>query len=409
MPSVRRDDDAIKSLDSLVQTAASLLSRLQAVLLEIQKSPASSPASSPSPAVATDAVPDARLHALALAHDSASLIRAHGTKISLLVINEPFTPAAVSAVLGELAAGPVPALVSSVQACTSHLYTEAVRKELAGKANRVLSELRELLKTIPRHAKVLPGSESPRRAFSPPDRGSLPATGLLWSACDDVVNLSKGGVGGFFVQRVRQWKDTLCDITQELKDWGDEEPDDGDDDDDHDDHDDDHDDDDDDDEPGQCSPVHAVTERLANSSLSTQAILDQLMSSHQTIPRSDPDRIRPRLETSLKRLRLVTLLYQALTKRRLRKLPPLPPGPDQDASVAPRLDAMARALAKLPETFGDLACAFYELAPGDIDAAMDQSLSDALAATELLANDWQGGRDGFSDWTDKFRVEIDKM
>lgn len=374
-----KDADDIKALESLVQTASALLTQLQAVLSEIHKASDAASASSSSSSPESDP----KINALSLAHDSASLIRAHGTKISLLIINEPFTPTAVSTVVRELVAGPIPGLVSAAEACAPKQYTAVVRRELAWRAQRVLSELQQLLQKIPNDGKIL--SESKREGFAKGEKGSLPATGLLWSACDNVIDLSKMGVGGFFVQKVDQWRDILNDVMEEMKEWGDEEPD-----------------------SDSDSDVNNLSDQLGSQSLSAQAMLDSLMNSHQTIPSSDPDRIRPRLETSLKRLRLVTLLYQALTKRRLKKLPVLPPQ-NPDSNVPSRLDEMAKVLAKLPDSFGDLACAFYELQPSEIDKTMDQCFLDAFAASELFAKDWQDGRDAFSEWTDKFQAEIKKI
>ncbi|EFY92283.1 hypothetical protein J3458_000879 [Metarhizium acridum] len=380
-----KDTDAIKVLESLVQTASALLTQLQAVLSEIHRAPDSAPSSSSSPSPE----PDPKINALSLAHDSASLIRAHGTKVSLLIINEPFTPSAVSTVVRELVAGPIPGLVSAAEACAPRQYTGVVRRELAWRAQRVLCELQQLLQKIPNDGKVL--SERKREGFAKGEKGSLPATGLLWSACDNVIDLSNLGVGGFFIQKVDQWRDILNDVMQEMKEWGDEEP-------------------DPDSDPDQDSDsdVNNLSDQLGSQSLSTQAMLDSLMNSHQTIPSSDPDRIRPRLETSLKRLRLVTLLYQALTKRRLKKLPAFPPQ-NPDSNVPSRLDEMAKVLAKLPDSFGDLACAFYELQPSEIDKTMDQCFFDAFAASELFVKDWEDGRDEFSEWTDKFQTEMRKI
>jgi hypothetical protein len=196
------------------------------------------------------------------------------------------------------------------------------------------------------------------------------------------------GVGGFFVQKVDQWRDILDDVTEEMKEWGEEE-------------------DEDEDEDQDQDQVDNLADQLSSQTLSAQDMLDSLMNSHGAIPASDPDGIRPRLETSLKRLRLVTLLYRALTKRRLNKLPALPPA-SLDSNVPSRLDEMAGVLAKLPDSFGDLACAFYDLQPSEIDKTMDQCFFDAYAASELFVKDWDGERDAFSEWTDKFQAEIKK-
>ncbi|KAM4062711.1 grap2 and cyclin-D-interacting domain-containing protein [Hirsutella rhossiliensis] len=368
--------DALKSLDSLIHTASALLLQLQAALVDVQKD-ASKPLPSDAPAN-----PPAPLDALALAHDSASLIRAHSTKLSLLIINEPFTPSAISSVVRDLHSGPVPAITSAVQACNPGLYSATVRRELALQCRRVLAELHALLQRIPKDGKALVANTASGKVSG--KEGSIQVTAILWSACDDVIKLTKMGAGGLFADKTRQWGDMLKDILEELKEWGEEEPDDvGEDDDD----------------------VDDLADQLGEAQISAQDIIDGLMNSHHSIPRDDPHGIRPRLESTLKRLRLVTLLYGAARVRRFSKLPS-PPSTTAQSSVPSRLDQLARVLEKLPERFEDLAGAFYELQPADIDTAMDQCFRDALAASELLASDWDGADDAFTQWIQRFQTEI---
>ncbi|KAL7923312.1 hypothetical protein ACQKWADRAFT_60115 [Trichoderma austrokoningii] len=380
------DATALKSLETLIQTAGTLLKQLQDVLGEIRNKP-----DGPS-APATSSASTTPLDALALARDSATLIRAHATKVSLLIINEPFTPSAVSSVVRELVKGPIPGLAASVQACDPNVYTLAFRRELASRCQRVLFGLAELLVRIPKDGKVL---AKENEGFSAGGKGSIASTGVLWSACDSLVTLANGGVGGFFVQKMDEWKDTLKDIMEEVKEWGDEEADE--------DNEDDDDDDDDDDD------VDDLADQAESTHISTQNMLDDLMSSHQSIPASDPDGIRPRLESSLRRLRLVILLYTAITKRRMKKLSlPLPEADSKTATATTtqRLNELAPLLQKLPDSFGDLACAFYELRPKEIDDAMDQCFLDSFAVSELLRESWDGSRDEFTEWTEKFQTEI---
>lgn len=368
------DKEAIKALGTLVDTATTLLKQLQSVLTEIQRNPSSS--SSASDANTKD------IDALALARDSSSLIRAHGTKISLLVINEPFTPSAIATVVRELVKGPIPGLASAAQACETKLYTAVVRKELAYRAQKVLAELEKLLQKVPRDGKVLSGGNKDG------GKGSLALTGMLWSACDDVIGLATMGVGGFFVKKAEQWRDTLKDVMEEMKEWGDEEPDD----------------DDDDDDDEEEDAVDDLADQLGDASLSKQDMLDDLMNSGGTIPKSDPDKIRPRLESSLKRLRMVVLLYQAISKRRFKKLPK-----DTTKSDMPqRLDKTANVLEGLPDRFGDLAGAFYDLDPDEIDKLMDECFESAAGVGEVLKLGWQGEKDEFTEWIEKFQVEVKK-
>ncbi|KAG6047980.1 hypothetical protein E4U39_007854 [Claviceps sp. Clav50 group G5] len=404
---LHRPDTSLQTLDTLIQTASTLLTQLQSVLSELTRSkPSSHQHTSPI---------NPPLNALSLAHDSATLIRAHGTKISLLIINEPFTPSAICTVLRELIAGPIPGLASAAETCTPAQYTSVVSREVASKAQRVLSELHALVQKIPSNGKILPAGKSRDGFTAGGAKGSLPATGLLWAACDEVVRLSELGVGGILAKKVAQWRDTLCDIMEELKEWGEEEPDDEDEDEDEDG------DEDEDEGEGGHDGVDHITADLSTTSLSPQALLDQLMNSQQAIPKADPHRIRPRLETSLQRLRLVTLLYQALTKHRLKKLPAFPlavpaareassdTDTDTDTDTIPaRLDEMASLLGTLPDRFGDLAGALYELDPEEVDRVMGRCFDDAVAAGELVLMDWEGGRDVFSEWVARFQGEVRK-
>lgn len=391
MPPDAKADKAAKAqkeLDTVVQAAVALSQQLQTALTAIHRDPTTTAL----PESKDDAAADTnRIDPLALARDAATLIRAHATKLSLLLVNEPFTPSAITAVVRELTSAAIPSLAASLESCPPHVYTAAYRKELAFRCRIVLLELSQLLEKVPRDGKSLSSKE---QGFAG-GKGSIALTGLVWTACDETISLANKGVGGFFVSKVEEWRDTLKDVLEELKEWGDEEPD-----------------DDDDEQTGE--------DDLDDEPQTTQEMLDDFMNSGQTIPRSDPDKIRPRLETSLKRLRLVTLLYQAIVKRRLKKLPPIPQTPAQPSTsggsdaakaakaIPERLDEAAKLLALLPDRFGDLAAAFYELSPVEIDQAMDQCFLDAFAASELLSRSWEGAQDEFTEWTEKFQGEVRK-
>ncbi|KAJ4152865.1 hypothetical protein LMH87_009385 [Akanthomyces muscarius] len=372
------DTGALQRLETAVTSTQALCQQLATSLDAIYKDP-----STPLPADTTDS----KIIPLGLARDAATLVRAHATKLSLLLINEPFSASAIADVLKQLLSGPVLGVASAAQACDPARYTAFFRKELAWRSRRVLLTLGELLGKIPKDGKPLSGVK--KSGVGADDKGSLPSTGILWSACDEVVALVGGGVGGYFVKRVEEWRDTLIDVMEELKDWGDEEP-------------------DDDDDNDDDSAHEADADNAQNGSTSAQDFLDDLMGSGQTIPRDDPKAIRPRLESTLRRVRLVVLLYQAITKRRLKKLPPLPPPAADSTSMPQRLDEAARVLGALPDAFGDLAAAFYDMEPAAIDRAADDCFFNAFAAGELLSAPWDGSADEFSEWTEKFKTEIKK-
>ncbi|GKT93631.1 hypothetical protein Ct61P_11481 [Colletotrichum tofieldiae] len=365
------------ALNALTDTAVALIQQLEAVLLAIN-SGKDTPQQADTSSV--DALP--------LARDSASLIKAHSTKISVLIINEPFTPSAIIKVLRELVSGPIPGIATAAQACDTERYTSTVRKDLSWKCYTVLKELRSLVERIPRDGKMLSTAQK-SGSTGTPGKGSMAATGVIWSACDEVMQFSNGGIGGCFIKKVEEFRATLKDVMEELKDWGEEEPDD--------------DDDDDDDDDGADDLDHDSA--LGSMMPSAQEMIDDMMSGPGAIPRDDPDKIRDRLESCLKRLRLTTLLYQAIIKRRLKALPLLPA---EQSGIPKRLDEAMGVLRKLPHMFDELAGAFYELSPDEIDRVMGLCFNEIVALSELLKAPWTGETDEFSEWAVKFQAEIKK-
>ncbi|KAI1469019.1 uncharacterized protein F4812DRAFT_354412 [Daldinia caldariorum] len=375
--------EALEALRSQVKSATSLIFQLQTLVHSIADDKDEDPFVSSSPPPNFESVDP-----LSIAHDSATLIKAHTTKLSLLIINEPFTPSAISKVLHELVASPIPALASAVQICDADKYTSVARKDFAWRCYRLLKELNNFIQIIPLDGTVLANGQ---KNGTSGDRGSLAATGVVWAACDDVILLKKLGIAGLLIKKVEEYRDTLKDILEELKEYSEEVDEEAEDDSDADD--------------AEEGEVDGVTDQMQNPHISAQEMLDHLMNpSH--IPRGDPNKIRERLESCMKRLRLTTLLYTAIVKRRLKTLPPLPV--TKQESFIQRLGEVFPILKRLPHRFEEVACAFYELDRDTIDSAMDNCFFDAFAASEMLMKPWDGQRDEFTEWAEKFQVGIKK-
>jgi hypothetical protein len=390
----------LEELSSLIDSAVTLIQSLEASLKDVVDSNSASGPSADKWAATRTAEDDTRpIDCLALARDSASLIKAHATKISLFIITEPFTPSAIITVLRQLIQGPIPAIASAVQLCYADSYTKLIRRDLAWRCGRVLKEARELIQKIPKDGKVLPPEmrEGPQAVKG--GKGSIMATGMLWNLCDEVINFANLGVVGHLVHRAEHFRDTLQDVMEELKEWSEEQNEEEDDDDDE---------DEDDADAGQDQHVEDLAQGVSNTHISTQAMIDDLMNSHTAIPRDDPDKIRDRLDSTLRRLRLTVLLFQALIKRRLKTLPKLPLASKEDSLVVSRLDEVLPLLRNMADRFNSLAVAFYDLDSEQITRLMDQCFFDAFAVSELLAKPWAGQRDEFTDWAAKFQVEIKK-
>lgn len=371
------DQAALDALSAQVDSCLAITSQLATTLGDIYKNPASTFTAATTTSTST-------LDAVALSRDASNLAKAQATKISLLIINEPFTPSAVTTVVRELAAGPVPAIAAAVQTCDPALYTNVFRKEMAWRCQRLLKEIVELVSKIPKNGQVV--AEKDRKGFSK-QKGSLASTGLLWSAADDIVKLANLGVAGYFIQKINTWRDTLQDVLEELKEWSEQGPD------------------------AETDGSEAFSDDDDDDDIDdAQKLVDDLMNSQKTIPEDDPDAIRPRVESTLRRLRLTLHLYQAISKRRLSKLLHLLPldAAAADSDIPKRLDDATIILDRLPDNFSDLATQFYDLDTEGIDSGMSQCFTDSSAAGESFSKNWQGEADEFSTWVEKFQAEMNK-
>jgi len=353
-----KGEQDLAALKAIVSTTSTLISQLQ----------------STAPAV-DNSKHQTNANALDLAHDSASLIRAHTTKLSLLIINKPFTPTAISTILRELVAGPLPGLASAIELCPAWKYTKAMSTELQYRARKVFSDFDTLIQAIPLDGQIL-SDDAKNGTGTENGKGSMAITGTVWESCDGVMQLKTLGVAGLVIKKAEEYRDLLKDALEELQEWAEEESD------------------------GDGEAVDGEEDPA-------QAEVDSIFGSQQHIPSDDPESIRPRLESAMKRLRLLILMYQAVVKRRFKTLchlphPELPPElkikSDEDPGIINCLDEVLDVLKKIPDITDELASAFYELDTKEIDKRMDQCFFTGFAAAQLLIKNWQGQKDEFSTW-----------
>jgi hypothetical protein len=368
----------LSALKATAATTASLIAQLQTSV--------KAPVESTAPKKEIKDGKDKSINVLDLCHDAASLIKAHSTKLSLLIINKPFTPTAVNTVLRELAAGPLPGLASAVELCDAARYTKVMRDEVQYRVLRVLSEFANLVREIPLDGQVL-SNDQKNGTGSSTGKGSLASTGVVWDACDALIALKKLGIAGLVIQKAEQYQATLKDALEELQEWGDEEP--------------------DDDEEDEGTDSDGDDGFGGSGSNAAQDALDSMFASQKHIPRDDPEKVRERLESTLRRLKLVLLMYTAVIKRRFKTLPALPhpelpaelkAKSNEDPGITLCLDEVLSLLKKLPDDVDELANAFYELDSADIDKRMDACFFTGFAAVELLVKNWEGQSDEFSAW-----------
>jgi hypothetical protein len=312
-------------------------------------------------------------NALDLANDAASLIKAHATKLSLLIINKPFTPSAIVKVLRELVSGPLPGLASAIELCNATQYTKTMSTELQWRAKKVFKELGVLIEAIPLDGKIL-SNDAKNGTGTSKGKGSLASTGVVWEACDGIMQLKKEGIAGLLVKMAGDYRELIEDALWELQEWGEAGS--------------------DADEDGPSLDDDDVGE--------AQAALDNMFEAQKHIPSEDPEKIRPRFESSTKRLRLIMLMYQAVIKRRLKTLSQAPYSTSSEKtdgkSIPATIDLVVENLKKIPEITDELASAFYTLDGPEIDKWMKECFSTGITVADLLAKNWNDEDDEFTAW-----------
>ncbi|KAJ5024688.1 hypothetical protein PSV08DRAFT_337098 [Bipolaris maydis] len=229
----------------------------------------------------------------------------------------------------------------------------------------------------------------------------LSATGMVWDACDGVEKLCKDGVVGLVVKKAQELRAVLLDAIEELKEWGEDVADDEEDDDD----------DDDKAENSDQDDVFATENKLGKDDKELKALLDK----------------------SLKKLKMMGILYQALVKRRLKTYPAssiLEPSNNATAtnktkskaitekgegqgegeatqSPSVKLNELMGVLKRIPETVDDIAAAFYDLDADEAQEMLDRCCGEAKTAVNLVRTSWSGQDDEFTAWSEKWVAALD--
>lgn len=381
---------------SLPETLAStdaILSRFLDAL-----SPSSSPSTSalPNQSTTTTRTTQRPPPPLPLLNDSARLLKAHVTKLSLLAINKPFTPSAIAAVLGELAASCLPAMMGAVQTCEARRDAHGAFfvAEVRARVRRVMREVLGLTREVRVIAEAAAGAGSAGKAAAGAarkgggaaggsGRDSLSATGVVWDGCDEVVALCGMGAGGLAVAQAEAYRDTLRDAIGELREWRE-----------------------------GADTEHEGREEDGLLDSEDEGVdgdrdsLDDVFNAANSLPK-DRAGLRRLVAAAEEVLKKVVILYAALVKRRLKVFPKVAADAERTEHVR-RLDDVMGALKSIPDMVDELADVFYNL---DEDAArglLVQIVEKARSTAALADQNFQGKEDEFTLWSQKWRDAVSR-
>jgi hypothetical protein len=350
------------------ETLLAEVKQIQALLSHCDQALSSPLPSLDSPLPAEDAP-----NPLQALRDAAKLLHAHGTKIGLLIINEPFTPSAIQKELAACEGQCIPGMMGAVEACHPATWTAVVAKEARLRAEASFGGLGLLLLDVKRKAE---GGVVKLDATKQKEK-TLASTGQVWQACDALIALEKSGIAGCVAKKAQEYREMLKDAIEELKEWGEDE--------------------DDQDEGFVGSGDEADDDDIED------------MFSGARLPAHRKD-LRELLEEALKKLKLVDMLFQALLKRRLKTFDVhTPPSTAEEKIQVRRIGDLATSLKTISESVDEFAHALYELDVEQARIQLDRILNNATDTAVSMQKSWVGDTDEFTTWSSKWREAITKQ
>ena len=162
---------------------------------------------------------------------STATLKSQVTKLSLLCINSPFTPSAVSTILRQCNDSILPSLVTATLLISPDGFAQSYSQEARFLAKKLLEDVQRLVDQVGLRARRadVAGSSLNGRNTGRGDLGETEKkliteqTAKVWEDCDHLKSFAEDGVGGFIVQKARAWLDLMKDAVKELQDWDPEE------------------------------------------------------------------------------------------------------------------------------------------------------------------------------------------
>jgi hypothetical protein len=317
---------------------------------------------------------------------STTLLRSHTTTLSLLLINPPLTPSALIAKISDVSSGALSGMVAAASYVPQPGQRDDVgsimRTELRAQVRRLLGTWGDVLALVLRMAESRQSAQGKDSGPSESEKQHvLSATGVLWEACDVLLKLCDKGVVGLVVKKAGELRATLLDAVEELKEWGEDV----------------------DDEEDEAEGSNEDDE-------------EDMFGASNKLGKDDTE-LKELLDTSIKKLKMIGMLYQALIKRRLKTYPATSASAtdatttkgtsDTTSSPAKKLDDLMAQLKTIPDTVDDLASAFYDLDQDEAKLTLNKSCTEAKKAAALVKQSWAGTDDEFTAWSEKWATALD--
>jgi len=312
---------------------------------------------------------------LDILHTCGILLKAQTTKLSLLLIHKPFAPSAIKNVVSEVASTCIPAMMSAVEICNPAAFGEVLHVEVTSVVRRVFRDLEAMMEETLAQTVTAAENADGMSAGDCSGRDQLASTGVVWEACNALMELKEMGLVGLVVKKAQQHRALLEDALHELKEWA------------------------------QDEETEEEWEGFDFGSGSNNGgIMEDMFEVTNKLPRDRTD-IKATLEVAFSKLKLVSTLYRALVKRRLETF-------SNSATVVPQLrlgtlHSLMGFLKQIPELADELAGVLYELNNDEARKLLQQICSLGKDVVKLTTLSWDGREDEYTTWSAKWIEAID--
>ncbi|MCJ1430958.1 hypothetical protein MMC27_000308 [Xylographa pallens] len=330
-------------------------------------------------------------NAIALYSDAGAILKAQTTKLSLLVLNKPYTPSEITFVLKSLCQECIPALVSACQLCPSERYTNFLHRVIRTSVGCAFKHYLDLLDDIPVDERGIKNIRSQK---------TLRNTGVIWEGMDFAIKLAPMGLVAVALTKVEGYYDLFKDAIEELEEWRD----------------------------GDLSP----TDIIANYAPGMKSIgvgakeemrpearkldinnIEEFDDNLFNLPRHASADILPVTRKAIETLKLIRLLYPALLKRRVKRFPTIDAQTPLDklptAEQADRYDKIMLYCRLFGDDADNIAAALYAHDVDQVNSSLRTITDRASKCVAVAEKTWDGGEDEFTRWVRTWLVKLDEQ
>ncbi|KAI4097936.1 MAG: hypothetical protein L6R37_006754 [Teloschistes peruensis] len=327
-------------------------------------------------------------NALSVLHDSTSLLRAQITKLSLLLLNQPFTPSAIASVISSINGEILPGLMAANELCQPQSYSHILHKEVRTQLGDLVEGLIGLICHIPKDEKWIRSLHAQREEI-------LQGTGHVWQTCDRLIKVAGMGIVGLAVEKAEAYHALVKDAVEELEEWDPDQED--------------------------INPFGGSSDSGSNSDGKEPilAVVNGGMA-NKGKPENEPLAMDSLQITdmhavkgsTLKTLKLIRMIYPAVLKRRISKFPPFTRTSSISSLPLPAqieiLNQLMQDLRQFSEETDEIAAAIYGRDSADVERKI--KVLKLLAARSIggVKSDWANKEDEFSVWSMKWIERINE-